>query len=174
MSNKKCEGDSCGFARPKSVNYHGFSGASKIFLFEFTMPLDGKRGWNMDKPAIWLLNAKIPRTAQFPANPECSCWKSGCGEFDVFEVLDAGNMRAKSTLHVGPEGGKQRAGCSDFFERPVNKPIKVAVVLDAATSTAHIQILDDKTDFPASLSNAQTKEFTSIKSGPDHSEFKLS
>lgn len=57
----------------------GFGGADKIFLMEFTMPMDGKTGFNGDMPAIWMLNAKIPRTIQY-GKAECSCWSSGCGE----------------------------------------------------------------------------------------------
>ena len=120
-----------------------------------------------------MLNANIPRTAQFPTDPGCSCWKSGCGEFDLFEVLDSGNMRAKSTMHVGPEGGAQRGGCSDFFDRPTTKTIKAAVIMDGSSSTAHIQILDDKTTFEAALSNEQIEAMTSTKSGSEHSAFSL-
>lgn len=173
MSNKKCEGSDCGFVRPGSVNYHGFGGASKIFVFEFAMPSDGQTGWNMDMPAIWMLNANIPRTAQFPKDPGCSCWKSGCGEFDLFEVLNSGNSKAKSTMHVGPENGAQRGGCSDYFPRPTTKTIKAAVVMDGSSSTAHIQILDDNTTFDAALSNEQIKAMTATSSGNDHSAFSL-
>jgi hypothetical protein len=32
-----------------------------------------------DEPAIWMLNAQIPRTTQYGPS-DCSCWESGCGE----------------------------------------------------------------------------------------------
>jgi hypothetical protein len=63
----------------------GFDGPDKIFVAEFQMPLDGTEGFNADLPAIWLLNANIPRTLQY-GKAECSCWQSGCGEFDVSPV----------------------------------------------------------------------------------------
>lgn len=63
----------------------GFAGPNKIFFFEFDMPLDGNQGFNGDLPAIWTLNAQIPRTLQY-GKAECSCWQSGCGEFDVSSV----------------------------------------------------------------------------------------
>lgn len=57
----------------------GFGGADKVFFMEFSMPHDGKTGFNGDMPSIWMLNAQIPRTIQY-GNPDCSCWESGCGE----------------------------------------------------------------------------------------------
>lgn len=51
-------------------------------------------------PAIWLLNAHIPRTSQYSNNVNCSCWRSGCGEFDVFEVMNTTEyLHLYSTLH---------------------------------------------------------------------------
>ena len=99
MLGRECNND-CGFVRPGSVAYRlspnfcyvfmhtltvvsdGFDGADKVFLMEFSMPMDGTSGFNADMPAIWMLNAQIPRTLQY-GNAACSCWESGCGEFDV-------------------------------------------------------------------------------------------
>lgn len=114
----------------------GFGGPSKAFFVEFMMPDDGTSGWNMNMPALWLLNARIPRTLQYGA---CSCWP-GCGEFDVFEVLDSGNMRCKSTLH-GPLSG----GDSNYFSRPTDTLIKAAIVM--YDNGIHIKILDDHVNF---------------------------
>ena len=102
------------------------------------MPLTGAKGFNADMPAIWIMNAAIALTAQYGENQQCSCWSSGCGELDVFEVLDAGNTRCKSTLHMAPAGGS-----SDYFERPVASSIKAAVVFYGRNETAVIQLLDD-------------------------------
>jgi len=82
MLAQECNGD-CGYGRPGSVAYRksqqhscgacltpvtdGFDGADKVdkvFLFEFSMPMDGEAGFEGDMPAIWALNAKIPRTLQ--------------------------------------------------------------------------------------------------------------
>ena len=101
----------------------GFSGSQKLFLFEFSMPMTNKTGFNADMPAIWLMNAQIPLTSQYGENPDCSCWTSGCGEFDIFEILDSGNIRCKSTLHMAPAGSS-----SDWFQRPTQNAITVAVV----------------------------------------------
>ncbi|EEP76627.1 predicted protein [Uncinocarpus reesii 1704] len=166
MTDKECKGDSCGTVRPGTVAYHGFDGASKLFLAEFSMPMTGKTGFNMDMPAAWILNAAIPRTLQY-GKPECSCWKSGCGEFDVLEILDSGNTRAKSTLH-----GHLNGGDSHFFERPTEKAIKVAVVFNAAGSSAHIKILDDDVEFSPVMSSDKVADF--CKEAPSNSIFNLS
>jgi hypothetical protein len=65
--------------RNSNIDADGFDGADKIFMIDFSMPMDGNSGFNGDMPALWILNADIPRTAQY--GPEdCNCWSSGCGE----------------------------------------------------------------------------------------------
>ncbi|KAK7901051.1 target of Sbf [Exophiala xenobiotica] len=155
MTDKACSGENgdCGYYRPGSVAYHGFSGASKLFLLEFQMPLTGTTGFNMDMPAAWMLNALIPRTQQYG---NCSCWTSGCGEFDIFEVLDSGNTKCKSTWH-----GAHSIGDSDYFARPTGATVKVAVVLDGSGSTTNIMVLDDATTFDESVTEASVSAWLS-------------
>ncbi|POR32729.1 Protein TOS1 [Tolypocladium paradoxum] len=148
FSAEKCDG-SCGFSRAKDVAYKGFGGANKVFLFHFKMPLDGDRGFNGDMPALWALNARIPRSAQYNA---CSCWKTGCGEADIYEVLAKGDTKCKSTLHMA-----KGTGSSDFFKRPVDKFIKVATVFHEATGSISIQLLPDNTDFSKGLDDATVR-----------------
>lgn len=85
-------------------------------------------------PAIWMLNALIPRTQQYGS---CNCWgnTNGCGELDVFEVLDAGDTKMTSSIH-----GNQAGGDSDYFVRPTGATIVAAVVLSQEQAT--IKILD--------------------------------
>ncbi|KAI9747659.1 MAG: hypothetical protein M4579_007420 [Chaenotheca gracillima] len=148
FSDKKCSGDSCGYVRDDVPNYHGWEGEEKAFFFEFQMPDDGKTdmGANIapNMPSIWLLNAAIPRMQQYG---NCSCWATGCGEFDLFEVLhpeDNQKGKAKSTIHRAMSNS---AGDSDYFARPFDKSIKMAAVMRGSSQTAHINILDDSTDF---------------------------
>ncbi|KAF2836376.1 hypothetical protein M501DRAFT_980460 [Patellaria atrata CBS 101060] len=148
FSDKPCDGDNCGFVRPGTVAYEGFGGPSKAFFMEFSMPDDGRVGWNENMPAIWTLNAQIPRTLQY-GDASCSCWTSGCGEFDLFEVLDSGNTRCKSTYH-GPV--HNQGGDSNYFVRPTSKTIKAAMVMHEGS--IHIEILDDDTTFGASKSTS--------------------
>ena len=125
------------------------------------MPLTGSSAFNGDMPAIWLENAQIPLTSQYGTNPECSCWTSGCGEFDIFEVLDRGNVRCKSTLHMAPAGGS-----SDWFMRPTNRTITVAVVLTVKEGIAVIRVLDESVKLDMGLGgetvDAWIKESSSI------------
>ncbi|KPI45163.1 Protein TOS1 [Cyphellophora attinorum] len=138
--------DPCPYSRPGNIAHHGFGGASKLFLFELSMPLSGQRGGlNSDMPAAWILNAEIPRTLQY-GNAECSCWESGCGEFDIMEVLDPGNAKMKSTWH-----GQGAVGDSDWFERPTGDSRKAAVVMDGQQGSVSVLWLDDRVDFGGSM-----------------------
>lgn len=103
------------------------------------MPFTGTRGFNGDMPAIWLLNAQIPHTSQYGTNPHCSCWSTGCGELDLFEILNSGNFRCKSTLHMAPAGG-----CSEYFVRPSQTPTTAAVVFSATHGVVSVKILDEE------------------------------
>lgn len=94
-SSIKCNGtEDCGAYRSDCQAYHGFYGVNKMFLFEFWAPSDNSeenkknKTDGYDMPAIWLLNAHIPRTSQYPLNGNCSSWNSGSGEFDIFEVMN--------------------------------------------------------------------------------------
>lgn len=147
----------------------GFGGDHKVFLLEFSMPFTGQRGFNGDMPAIWLNNAQIPLTSQYGTNPNCSCWSSGCGEFDLFEILDPGNTRCKSTLHMAPAGGS-----SDYFPRPTEHTITAAVVFMGNPEMAHIQILDGPINFDSVLTADVVEGFRSLQgSSPPSSLFVL-
>ncbi|ANZ75263.1 BA75_02155T0 [Komagataella pastoris] len=107
-SNVTCESSGwskdCGVYRKGIPAFHGFSGTTKMFLFEFETPEESKYSEDdvlyYDMPAIWLLNARIPRTSQYPTNTSCSCWASGCGEFDIFEVMNSTDSnKFVSTIH---------------------------------------------------------------------------
>lgn len=94
----------CGVYRDGIPAYHGFYGTVKMFLFEFKMPTESKVSEdevsNYNMPAIWLLNAQIPRTSQYSTSVNCSCWRSGCGEFDIFEVMNTTEANhLYSTIH---------------------------------------------------------------------------
>ncbi|KAM0344379.1 hypothetical protein ACHAPU_007563 [Fusarium lateritium] len=144
FSAEKCD-KSCGYSRVPGMAYKGFSGSNKIFLFHFKMPQDGKTGFNGNMPALWALNGRIPRTMQYG---DCSCWKTGCGEVDIYEVLVSGDNKCKSTFHIN-----NGAGSSDYFRRPVDKYIKVAVVFCGRTSSVAIKQLPDGFDFGSALSD---------------------
>lgn len=165
MSNKPCsEGDGCGYHLPGIPAYHGFGGKNKIFVFEFSMPEGGAGGFNGNMPAIWALNANIPKTAQYGA---CSCWDTGCGELDIFEVLQGKHDGVKTHYHSkqGANGGKYGGGGSpDFFKRPVDSTITVAVTFNGSKSV-DIKVLPAGTKFGPTTSGfggGSTKGFSAL------------
>lgn len=146
----------CGYYRPGTVAHHGFGGDQKIFLFEFSMPTESqvsKYTMDYDMPAIWLLNAQIPRTLQY-GNDECSCWKTGCGELDLFEVLTSGSDKMKATLHDSQ--GNNGGGPSDYFARPTSGTMTGAVIFDGENIS--IVKLDS---FPSNVDDSTVQQWTS-------------
>ena len=147
-TDKKCQNGDCGYYNPAVTAYHGFSGPSKAFVFEFSMPHDScNEGLAPDTPGIWILNALIPRTDQYG----CSCWQSGCGEFDLFETLTKNEERMKSTVH-----DQQSLGSSDWFQRPCDSFVKGAVVMDNFSAT--VALLPQDFDIGPTLTQAQLSQ----------------
>ena len=129
------------------------------------MPDTRQTGFNGNMPAIWVLNAQIPRTSQYGTNADCSCWTSGCGEFDLFEILDSGNFRCKSTLHMDPAGGS-----SDWFQRPTGASMTAALVIGGSSEVAAVRVLDQSQPFDELLSGDTVAKWLSVEG----SVFKLS
>jgi len=100
-----------------------------------------------DQPAIWLLNAHIPRTLQY-GTAACSCWATGCGELDIAEALHAGSEMLKSTIHTNAP-----AGDSDYIARPTSaQTMRLAVVFaGSGNGTVCIQVLGGDVDFGATV-----------------------
>src|SRR5690606_23974815 len=69
---------------------------------------------------------QIVNTLQY-GKAECSCWTTGCGELDVFEVLKDATFGATATLH-----GSKKGASKDYFARPYDKIVKFAVVFQVA------------------------------------------
>lgn len=136
FSSQKCPdsgaSNSCGVYRSGIPAYHGFPGTTKMFLFEFTMPnATTWVEWNYNMPAIWFLNAKIPRTSQYNPSGNCSCWGSGCGEFDAFEVMNGTQYRNLfSTLHTYQGTGNITYGipAAGYFDRKLNDTMLGGVI----------------------------------------------
>lgn len=169
FSDEKCD-ESCGFYRPGIPAFKGFAGSKKIFVFEFSMPHDvtpnpqnnPELGFNDDMPAIWALNSKIPRTSQYVlGTSSCSCWSSGCGELDLFEVLKDATPMCKTHFHT-----KQGAGGGDpnYFPRPTDGSVKYAVYFNDDNS-ATITKLPNGLEFPKSFSGDAIIGFTGLVSG---------
>ncbi|SPQ18636.1 ae76cd03-b6bf-497b-81d4-32f3bc7c4049 [Thermothielavioides terrestris] len=155
VTDQPCD-ESCGYVQPGAVAYKGFPGRDKIFLLEFSMPHDNSTttttantttasttDFLADQPAIWLLNARIPHTAQYHA---CNCWASGCGEVDVFEVLSPGGDKATTSVHAADPRSGGGPGGWDYFARPVDvgRPARVAVVFDGARARVAVRVLGEE------------------------------
>lgn len=115
-----------------------------------------------DMPAIWIENTRVPYTQQYGA---CSCWDSGCGEWDIFEILHAGKEKAEITFHLDPP-----AGDANWMQRPVdqNAPIKVAVWFDPVDGgTASVKVLgrSDGGEFGGQLSGDEVGELEKRSDG---------
>ncbi|CCG84000.1 protein of unknown function [Taphrina deformans PYCC 5710] len=136
FSGEPCTTATCGYVADGVPAYVGFGGSDKMFLFEFAMPSDPASigAANGDMPAIWALNAQIPRSQQYGA---CSCWTTGCGELDLFEILSGGSNSLTTTFHSTLGAG---GATSDYFERPTNGYMKAAVIFIG--DTKEIQIIE--------------------------------
>ena len=130
------------------------------------------QGLLSDAPAWWFLNAAIPRILQYGNdrnNMPCSCWSTGCGEFDAFEVLSRGEERAKSTIH---RQGNLEGGDSNYFKRPVGRKLKFAVVFWNFNITA--VVLDDGFEFGEAVGHARIMDIIRYDAGSSaHSLFPI-
>jgi hypothetical protein len=148
FSGETCTQATCGYVAPGVPAYRGFAGANKVFLFEFSMPFDGDRGFNGDMPAIWALNGQIPRSQQYGG---CSCWQTGCGELDLWETLSAGSDKMIATFHskLGQGGSTP-----NWFKRPSSGTIKTAAIFLGGSKTIKLIQLPDSTSFDGQLPQA--------------------
>ncbi|KAK4192808.1 putative TOS1-like glycosyl hydrolase-domain-containing protein [Podospora australis] len=177
MTDQPCGDDgSCGFVQPGAPAFKGFPSApQKVFLMEFSMPhetgpdlflAEGRKDAQWDAPAVWLLNARIPYTQQYG---NCSCWHTGCGEFDIFEALEPGEDRVLTSVHA-----QYRAGARDYLMRPTAETMQLAVVLDEVKGTLEVKVLEDlpremmqvlASGFKSFLSDFEAEEITSEPDG---------
>lgn len=159
-------GNDCGVYRSDTVAYRGFGGTTKMFLFNFSMPTESKVKKsdvsNYDMPAIWLLNAHIPRTSQYSNNGNCSCWNSGCGEFDIFEVKNNTKSTVNNlytTLHdyQGTDDIQMGIQIDGFIERDTEGTMAGGVVFDS-TGKATV-FVSNSTTFDDTISGSDVLEW---------------
>lgn len=169
--------NACGVYRLGIPAYHGFGGTTKMFLFEFTMPettSTNKEIQYYNMPAIWFLNAKIPRTSQYSMNSSCSCWNSGCGEIDVFEVLNGSfPLKLTATIHdyQGTDSINYGVAADGYFVRDTSSVMKGGVRF-GTDGTISIFLLDslsldesiDASEVDSWISGAGTENTKSLSS----------
>lgn len=161
-SDIKCDGvEDCGAYRTDGQAYHGFYGVNKMFLFEFNAPSDTSEDHKKNKtdgydmPAIWLLNAQILRTSQYPLNGNCSSWNSGSGEFDIFEVMNVTERNHfYSTIHTYQGTDDIGTGIQNFgfLERTPGSTMKGGVVFGEDSSAT--VFLSNDTSIDSSIDNS--------------------
>ncbi|MCJ1380866.1 target of Sbf [Xylographa soralifera] len=141
-----CKND-CGATAPGANAYHGWNGAEKVFMIEIEMPLSGQTGYlNADMPAFWLLNTQIVNQQQYG---KCSCWATGCGEWDIHEILKAGATTGYASMHMGSNyAGTPPQGLA----RPTSGTMKIAAIVSGGV--AHVEVLNSDTSFGNTLSGA--------------------
>ncbi|ODV93375.1 hypothetical protein PACTADRAFT_5160 [Pachysolen tannophilus NRRL Y-2460] len=148
----------CGVYRSGTPAYHGYYGSVKMFLFEFTMPNEDTAPENTtdyNLPAIWLLNARIPRTSEYPTSTNCSCWDSGCGEFDIFEVLNATySDNLYTTIHdyQGTSDIDDGIRANGYLKRYTDATMKGGVVFDSNGSA--IVFMNNDTEIESTISSS--------------------
>ncbi|OHS99048.1 hypothetical protein TRFO_08608 [Tritrichomonas foetus] len=162
-SGEKCEGNDCGYYLPGIPAYHGFKG-SRVVLMQFKMPHDYSGN---DMPAIWSLNAQIPRTQQYG---DCSCWSTGCGEYDLFEVVTNNQEKMISHIHTAQGGNPPNkvpgggAGNQDYFIRPTNNYMTGAVIYyEDGSKTTIIDVTSKNLNFGDSYSMSDVEGWRSSK-----------
>ncbi|SMN19433.1 similar to Saccharomyces cerevisiae YJL171C GPI-anchored cell wall protein of unknown function [Maudiozyma saulgeensis] len=146
----------CGVYRDDIPAYYGFGGTTKMFLFEFEMPTEKESNSSSieyyDMPAIWLLNDHIPRTSQYPTNTNCSCWSSGCGEFDIFEVMNGTERNhLYSTFHTfqGIEDLGTGIQSEGYITRDTSSTMTGGVIFDSNGNT--VVFVSNSTSFDSTV-----------------------
>ncbi|CAB4254717.1 similar to Saccharomyces cerevisiae YJL171C GPI-anchored cell wall protein of unknown function [Maudiozyma barnettii] len=156
----------CGVYRDDIPAYYGFGGTTKMFLFEFEMPTEKQSNSStfeyFDMPAIWLLNDHIPRTSQYPTNSNCSCWSSGCGEFDIFEVMNGTERNhLYSTFHTfqGIEDLGTGIQSGGYIARDTSSTMMGGVIFDSDGNT--VVFVSDSTTFDSTVTYEQVSKWLS-------------
>lgn len=125
----------------------GFAGNEKMFMIELEMPLSGQTGYlNADMPAFWLLNTQAVNQQQYA---KCSCWATGCGEWDIHEILSAGDTTGYASMHMGSNYAGQ---APKRLPRPTSETMKMAAIVSGGV--AHVEVLDPSTVFDMTISGS--------------------
>ncbi|GMM58315.1 Toh1 protein [Maudiozyma humilis] len=156
----------CGVYRSGIPAFYGFGGTTKMFLFEFKMPTESQKNSSSfeyyDMPAIWLLNDHIPRTSQYPTNTNCSCWSSGCGEFDIFEVMNGTERNhLYSTFHTFQGIEDLGTGIQSFgyIPRDTSSTMLGGVIFDSSGNT--VTFISNSTSLDSTITYDQVNKWLS-------------
>lgn len=151
----------CGVYRKDIPAFYGFSGTTKMFLFEFSMPNDTistNSTSYYNQPRIWLSSDSLPRvTSYYGGQSNCSCLFQGCGSVNVFAAesaimnstlssfqgLNNNNTADVASMIKGITGNGQ-------FARPFNTTIIGGIIFDTTGNV--ITFVTDNLDFAQNIS----------------------
>ena len=152
----------CGVYRNNIPAFYGFSGSTKMFLFEFSMPNDTVSSANSsnyyNQPRIWLSSDSLPRvTSNYGYQYNCSCLFQGCGSVDVF-AADSTIMNSTLSSFQGLNGNTTADIASMFkgvtgngqYARPFNTTIKGGIIFDTAGNV--VTFISDNLEFEQNIS----------------------
>eukprot|EP01097_Dermamoeba_algensis_P005292 TRINITY_DN3358_c0_g1_i2.p1 TRINITY_DN3358_c0_g1~~TRINITY_DN3358_c0_g1_i2.p1 ORF type:complete len:191 (-),score=26.09 TRINITY_DN3358_c0_g1_i2:134-706(-) len=154
MSTSTCD-SSCGrYYRP--LSFKGWSG-KKIFVTKVLMPNAGRAKKSTDNnynlPAIWSLNGRIVRTAQYGCN--CHGVTGNCGELDIAEVIPSNSSRCISQIYYF---NRTTGTGAKFFPRPFTTPVVFVTIFDHGS--IRVFKLSDW-DFPSVLTSTTFNQWSS-------------
>ncbi|CAM9119621.1 unnamed protein product, partial [Ectocarpus fasciculatus] len=144
MTSTECADEAtCGFYRDTGME--GWSGGldgSKVMVFEVDMPHCGTEGfddctWN--RPAVWALNSKVVRTAQYGCNCRGAGGNGGCGEFDIVEAVIGVDHADMMFTTVYDFKGTGAPGHGKYFNRP-SEPTHYAAIFRGGED-AYLQVV---------------------------------
>eukprot|EP00752_Nemacystus_decipiens_P009999 g8915.t1 len=166
MTSTECTDEaSCGFYRPTGMEgWKGGADGTKVMVFEVDMPHCGTEGfsdctWN--RPAVWALNSKVVRTAQYGCNCRGAGGNGGCGEFDIVEAVIGVEHPDMMFTTVYDFKGTGAPGHGKYFLRP-SVPTHYAAIFRGGDG-AYLQVVQ-LTGFDYSQTSLSGSFLDSLKS----------
>ncbi|CAM9665667.1 unnamed protein product [Pylaiella littoralis] len=135
--------EQCGFFR--DVGMRGWTGGedgTKVMMFELDMPHCEEEDCKWNRPAVWALNARVMRTAQYGCNCRGRGGNGGCGEFDILEGIVGNKYSDMLFTQVYDFKGASSPGTAKYFERPSEKTTYAAIFRGGDDSYLQVAQLD--------------------------------
>ncbi|CAM9809445.1 unnamed protein product, partial [Ascophyllum nodosum] len=144
MTASECASNAqCGFYRDVGMRgWQGGEDGTKVIIFEVDMPHCEENACAWNRPAVWALNARVLRTAQYGCNCRSMGDNGGCGEFDILEAVVGNPYSDMLFTQVYDFKGAGGPGPSRFFERPSRNTTYAAVFRGGQDSYLQVVELD--------------------------------
>eukprot|EP00904_Undaria_pinnatifida_P006640 jgi/Undpi1/3105/HiC_scaffold_15.g06479.m1 len=144
MTATECTADgTCGFYRNTGMEgWKGDGDGTKVMVFEADMPHCDTEGFGQctyNRPAVWALNDKVLRTAQYGCNCRGMGGNGGCGEFDIVEAIIGSDYDDMMLTTVYDFKGTASPGTNKYFRRP-STPTHFAAIFRGGAD-AYLQVV---------------------------------